>query len=423
MQKRLPLVLLLSVLLFAASTVSAQYVYTASGRMVRTQEALTAKSGALTFYTHLDYNTVTGAYVGNLGSVVAHSILRNSIHLDYAINNNITLAINPLIYQDTHFNDGSTGATGGNALEHIIVALKGGSFGFVNDYFYVGGMATVMIPISNRFNSFGNPYTAGGTEIGINLLLSYYADNLFPKEAFNVNANVGFYTFLDQGKNISNNLTNRIEVASTSSAINYSLGFKYPTTAVDLMLEVWGWAFINQPPSVAYTRESMTFVTVAGRLKPVDFLAFTLGFDYQITGRDDQTDYIAGAPFSILRRPPNSPTNYTEWRLILGLQFNILPLSFGSAADPSLIDFTTGSQGSDIILRKLEDIGEDKESTARKIEELRRRRQDIEKNLQQLRNILKEGEPAKKEEPKQPEPPKTEPKKEEPKQEEPKQPK
>jgi uncharacterized protein (DUF342 family) len=79
-----------------------------------------------------------------------------------------------------------------------------------------------------------------------------------------------------------------------------------------------------------------------------------------------------------------------------------LPI-FGKTADPSLIDFTTGSQGSDIILRKLEDIGDDKESTARKIEELRRRRQDIEKNLELLRSILKETETQKKEEEKKPE--------------------
>jgi len=42
----------------------------------------------------------------------------------------------------------------------------------------------------------------------------------------------------------------------------------------------------------------------------------------------------------------------------------------------------------------LEDIGEDKEVTSRKIQEIQRRRQDIDKNLQQLRQILKIREPA-----------------------------
>lgn len=46
-----------------------------------------------------------------------------------------------------------------------------------------------------------------------------------------------------------------------------------------------------------------------------------------------------------------------------------------------------------------------------KIEELRRRRQDIERNLEQLRSILKEGEPQKKEEEKKPEETKPEEKK------------
>ncbi|MCS7014364.1 MAG: hypothetical protein RMI34_05490 [Chloroherpetonaceae bacterium] len=391
MRKRL-LTLLLAAMLSAAtvSELHAQYVFTAASRLIRTQEALNPKSGSLTFFSHFDFNTTAGAYTGQLGNLVAHSIVTNSIHLDYAFTNNILVALNPVVYTDIHHQDAAS-----NVFERIFLTAKVASFGIANDYVYLGGMATVMLPLAQRWNQYGNPYSAGGPELGINLLLSYYADNLFPRESFNLNLNLGLYNYFDSGKNISNTPAQTFKVESNSAAITYSIGAKYPTASVDLMLEIWGWAYISEPPAQAYTRESMTFISAGVRLKPVEFLALTLGFDYQLAGREDRTQY---GPFGIVRRPPNAPTNYTEWRALFGVQFNILPIAFGSTADPSLIDFTTGSQGSDIILRKLEDIGDDKESTARKIEELRRRRQDIEKNLQQLRAILKETEPAKPEE-------------------------
>jgi hypothetical protein len=394
MRKQFYILLLTVLLAGVAAELPAQYVFTASGRLIRAQEALNPKQGSLTFFTHLDFNTITGAYVGTLGNLVAHSIVTNSVHLDYAFTNNILVAINPIVYTDIHHQDAAA-----NVLERIFLTAKVASFGIANDYVYLGGMATVMLPLAQRWNTFGNPYSAGGPEVGLNFLLSYYADNLFPNESFNANLNIGLYNYFDSGKNISNTPNQTFLVPSNSSAITYSVGLKYPTTSVDLMLEIWGWAFFSEPPVQAYTRESMTFISAGVRLKPIEFLALTLGFDYQLTGREDKTRYGA---FGIVRRPPNSPTNYTEWRVLFGVQFNILPI-FGKTADPSLIDFTTGSQGSDIILRKLEDIGDDKESTARKIEELRRRRQDIEKNLERLRSILKETETQKKEEEKKPE--------------------
>lgn len=390
MAKRIPILTVLSLILLASEVATAQHVYTASGRLIRTQEALTPKSKSLTYYTHSDVNVVTGAYEGSLGNTVAHSLTRNSMHLDYSFTNNFLVAMNALVYQDIHHRDKAS-----NFFENITIAAKVGGFSFANDMFYVGGMLTFMIPIAGEefFNSYGVPYSAGGTETGINVLLSYYADNLFPKESFNVNLNLGFYNYFDDGKNISNN-NSPLRVNGNSSSLNYSLGLKYPTSVVDLMLEFWGWGWITAPPFQAYTRESMSFVTLGARVKPVDYISVLLGYDYQIGGKREET--VFAPQFAIIPRPGQGiATNYTEWRVILGLQVNILPTTFGSTtADPRSVDFSVESQGADVIIRKLEDIGEDKEVTSRKIQEIQRRRQDIDKNLQQLRQILKISEPA-----------------------------
>ncbi len=390
MAKRIPTLTVLVLILLASKVVTAQHVYTASGRLIRTQEALLPKAKSLTYYTHSDVNVVAGAYGGSLGNNVAHSLTRNSMHIDYSFTNNFLVALNALVYQDIHHRDKAS-----NFFENITLAAKVGGFSFANDRFYVGGMLTFMIPTAGEqfFNSYGVPYSAGGTETGLNILLSYYADNLFPRESFNANLNLGIYNYFDDGKNISNN--NRpLRVVGNSSSLNYSLGFKYPTSVVDLMLEFWGWAWITQPPFQAYSRESMSFMTLGARVKPVDYISVLLGYDYQLGGKTDETVYTP--QFDITPRPGGGKaTNYTEWRFILGIQVNILPITFGSTtADPRSVDFSAESQGADIIIRKLEDIGEDKEVTSRKIQEIQRRRQDIDKNLQQLRQILKISEPA-----------------------------
>lgn len=390
MAKRIPILTVLSLILLAGEFAIAQHVYTANGRLIRTQEALLPKSGSLTYYTHSDMNVVPEAYGGSLGNKVSHSLIRNSMHIDYSFTNNFQFALSALVYQDIHHSDKVA-----NFLENITMAAKLGGYSFANDMLYVGGMLTFMIPLADGrfYNAYGVPYSAGGTETGFNVLVSYYTDNLFPRESFNINLNLGFYNYFDDGKNISNNDV-PLKVVGNSSSLNYSLGLKYPTSVVDLMLEFWGWSWITAPPAQAYSRENMSFLTFGARIKPADYLSVLLGYDYQIGGKKEET--VFDPRFAITPRPGgDKATNYTEWRFILGVQVNILPMAFGSTtADPRSLDFTAESQGAEFIIRKLEDIGEDKEITSRKIQEIQRRRQDIDRNLQQLRQILKISEPA-----------------------------
>ncbi|MBC8042307.1 MAG: hypothetical protein IAF08_02570 [Rhizobacter sp.] len=386
-KKLLPIFLSLVLFFGLCADLAAQYVYTASSRLNRTQEARVPKNGSLTFYNHLDFFTAADGYKITGIESIAQWIVRNSVHLDYGVTDNILLAVNPTIYQDIHYFDSEANTP----VDNVIVTAKFGSFGFGNEYFYAGLMANVLIPVANRRNSYGNPYTAGGTELGLNLLLSYYADNLFPQESFGVHLNLGYYNYFDNGKNISNRNEFEYIVESATSSFNYSIGIKYPTAFVDLMLEFWGNSFIRKPPEIAYTRENLSFVTVGFRIKPLNFVSVSLTGDVLVSGREDETTYDGS--YSILPQPAINPQNYAPWRIALGIQLNILPVSYFSTGDPRNVDLNPENQGSDVI-RKLEDINEDKETTARKVEELRKRRQDVEKNLNQLKQILKEGEPA-----------------------------
>lgn len=396
MAKRITFVLLSLLLTVAAiSEVRGQYVYTASSRLIRVQEALNPKAGHLTFYNHLDFNTVSEGWKDpqSPSDFVAQWVVQNSIHIDYSITDYVLLSLNPTVYRDIHRNEREANSP----LDNLMISAKVGSYGFANDFIYAGLLASVSIPTADYTNNnYGVPYSAGSTELGLNLLLSYYADNLFPQESLNFNLNFGYYNYFDKNKDISHT-NKKYLVTSNTSSFNYGLGIKYPTSTVDFMLEFWGLAYLQQPPVIAYTRENMSFVTLGLRIKPVAFAALTLAGDIMVAGKKDQTTY--SNLYGISTHPGISPNSYPEWRFVIGLQVNILPLSvFSTGPNPRAVELTPENQTSDVI-KQLEGLSQEKEETAQKVDELKRRRQEIEKNLQQLRQILKEtGTPATEEE-------------------------
>ncbi|ACF14987.1 hypothetical protein Ctha_2538 [Chloroherpeton thalassium ATCC 35110] len=384
------LILIAVVFIFVlnCNTAQSQYVYTASSRFVRLQEALTPQSGHLTFYNHLDLSTSSEGYVG-VQDFIAQWIVRNSMVMDYSVTDNFLLAVNANVYQDIHLlsEEAST------PLDHLILSAKLGSYSFANDFFYIGFLTSVFIPVSDYNNIYGVPYTGGGTEVGFNILLSYYADNLFPRESLCFTINLGYYNYFDKDNSISHKETNPYYVSQNSSSINYGLGVKYPTETLDLFLEVWGNTFMQQPPAIAYSREDMAYATLGFKVKPISFASFTLAGDFLISGDKDETLYDDGiySVYHIFQLPTASPKNTPDWRFVFGIQLNILPLNqLTASVDPRAVELTSENQNADII-KKLEDVRTDKTITVKKIDELTQKRKDIEKNLQLLRQILKDS--------------------------------
>jgi hypothetical protein len=365
----------------------AQYIYTASGKIIHTQEALTDKKGALILYNGLDFYTAANSF-SNGSQPVSLWDVRNTVHIDYGISDRVQISVNPRIYEDVSYPN----VESNSPLDDIILTAKVGSIPFSNDYFYTGGFLTVLIPVGKYHNSFANPYSAGSTEIGVNGMLSFYADNLFPRESFSAHLNVGYYNYFDKNKDISHN-SNPYLVGTNSSAINYAIGFRYPTSFIDLLAEFWGNNFVQAPPEIAYTRKSTSYLTAGFKLKPFAFASLDLTADIQVGGKDttNSTNFNLGSKYAIYPDPPTSPVNTATWRINLGIQLNILPLSsYASTRDPRNIDLSPENQGAE-ILRKLETVEDEKDVTSRKVDELRTRRQEVEHNLQQLKQLLRDS--------------------------------
>jgi len=364
-------------LLLSQSNLFAQNIYTSSNRLIHVLEAKSSKSGSISFYTVTEgYTALSLAFSDD-----RISIFRNSFHIDFALTDNLSFALNPTLYQDLN---GIKGESENFPIDNILISAKYGSLD-LSKKFTVGFLASVLVPATDRHNVFGQMYSGGGTELGINVLGSYYFDEFFPKEALSIHFNLGYYNFFDKDQDISNNSTEYL-VQKNSSAINYGIGFNYPLnffeeTGFDYQLEFWGQMFMQEPPEIAYSRENLAFITSALKITPSSFFSFNISTDLLIMGDDDKTKY--GRRYGIISKASGS---YPDYKLTLGLQFNLnseeqVPTLQQSASWPVV-------NQSEINLEQL--FSED-QNADEKIEEIKRRRLQIEKNLQQLRQLLKEN--------------------------------
>ncbi len=378
MTKYLQVFALLLLMVLLNKPTFSQQIYNASNQLIHVQEALNPKSGHLTLYTYSDVNTVSSPLDDYNVWVV-----RNTMHLDYGITDNFLFGLNTSLYQDIHRKDPS------NNFDQLTLTLKAGSFSFSNDHFAVAGLASFMFPFSDYQNNYGLPYNGGGNEIGLNFIFTYYTDNLFPKESTSLSINLGYYNFRDIDEDISHN-SNEFIVQNSSSALNYGFGLLVPTPSIDLIIELWGHTYIQQPPVIAYSRENQMFMTFATRLSVLSFINLNIGADILLTGNEEETDFKVAKSFSISQIPRVSGVNYPEWRFFVGLEFNILP--FNQVSDATI--FTnrglSKNQATNIV-KKLNKHKESKDWANKQIDKLNKNQMEIEKNVRLLRSILKEN--------------------------------
>ncbi|MDX2127486.1 MAG: hypothetical protein SFU91_00440 [Chloroherpetonaceae bacterium] len=387
--------LLVSLLVLTVSSTFAQYTYTASGRLIQAQEALIQRSGSYAFFSRTDFNFLPDAYRNN-GIPVAHSLVRTSLHADYSLLDNVQFGLNAMLYQDINHRDKFS-----SFLNNVTLVGKVGSISLFSDNIYAGLLLSVMVPTGGNsvWNSYGNPYSAGGVEYSGNVLLSYYLDEIFPQESISFTANFGFYNFNDVGGNLAN-VSDRelLNQGASTTSLNYAIGAKIPFQNFDLMLEYWGWSFATEPPVNAYTRLNASFLSAAMKFRTSRSFSITLGFEYRVGGGSESTTVLSPINGIVPRPSAITGVPYTNWRGILGFEMNFPTFrnTTYSGGSGGFDEFSDGqvmpsSQDSYSLIRKIQEIDEDKETIARKIEEFRRRRQGIEANLEQIRRALNES--------------------------------
>ncbi|KAK3604825.1 hypothetical protein CHS0354_000487 [Potamilus streckersoni] len=395
-----------------AQDVYAQYYQTSGGRLIHVQEALNPRGGttnlSITGDVYVKPNGYEAGYDGinSQQGQVPHISARVFVNFDWSVIDYLTFGVGATLYNTIyHYQQNALvqkdEARISNFLENLLFTVKVASIPYANNYAYFGVMGTVSIPISPQgsYNSYGNPYSAGGFEVGVYVLNTVYFDNFFPRESFSASVNLGFYQYFDQGRDLSNYSVNSlISTNSNSSSFNYSVGLSLPASILRFYAEFWGWMFIAQPPIYAYTRENIAIITAGMQFRLVEFFSMDISFDYQVAGTSDDTRYsdvdqISAERSKIFRRPQLEPSNYTPWRVNFGLNLIIsgsYSLTQFLSRQPPPVDFTSESRDAKVVLKRIEDVSLDKLTVSERINELRKRRQDIERNLQILKQILRE---------------------------------
>ncbi|MBN1997406.1 hypothetical protein JW935_07635 [candidate division KSB1 bacterium] len=346
-----------------------------------TRAAWVSETGRLTILAH-------SRFWGKVGPLPSEGIQRAQtvwdvqglVSLNYGIGDHFELSVTPIAYQDVHQ------GTDDEYPWDTFIGLKIGSFGSKANSLKYGVEIDARFPTGQRHNVVFEEYAAGKTEFGLNGLLSYSYDPLYPEDAFNMHLNFGYHHHNDVGRvliegvdpNKDPKLWEAANILHPSQQILYSLGFTIPTESFDYSLEWYGNGWLRKPPEAAASRENYLYMNAVVGYKPTRWFTFTVSGEYRLTSDKDETI----GP----RATPDDMPNYNTWRINLGAKFVLLPTSI----------YRTNER--DILMQKAETRRElfeqiirerrETESAEEELDRIKEERRKAERELERLRKIL-----------------------------------
>jgi len=241
-------------------------------------------------------------------------VVQGAANLTYGIGPHIAASVTPILYQDTHKENGN------DLPWDAFLNVKFGHFKVERAPVWLGFDIGVRFPTGEDYNVMFEDYTAGRFEYGVTGLLSYRYATPDLRNDIRVHANLGYWNYNDAGvdllpgKGVPGSMVER-----TSQSFNYALGVEFPTKVFDYGLEIYGLAWIFRPPVVAASRENYLYMNVHFGYKPHPRYSFFLNSDLRL---------MSGANTTVGLEPkfPGFPS-YAGWRINVGIRYLILPKS------------------------------------------------------------------------------------------------
>jgi hypothetical protein len=364
----------LPVLFLLSSLALAQTPATGSWSMLHTHTAKTFEQGRLEIYTQLDFWTKLGDYLGQTPSdftAVNYWSVGSNILTTYGILNNLDVSLGLRLYQDVQRAEA-------NIPDDLFLTLKAGSFALGTRHLYGAAMLNFRFPLAETPNPEFIEYSSPAVEYGAMAALSYFLDPYLQNKNFATHVNVGWYTHNDAGQEVYPGQKARFN----ATKLQYGLGFVYPIGMMDLMVELNGISWIEQPDTMVYSREDYMYVTPAIRFRPYHWLYADLGVDIRISEDVEET---SGVP---LRSTRLDLPNYADWKAWLAVNFTILPLA-PTELTPEELERERFKSRVDFFQNIIEER-ERIENIQEELERLRREREEAEKELEELKQILEE---------------------------------
>lgn len=366
------------VLLLLWTQTSFAIIFVNSGRGLRyTKAAWVQEKGRLTLLGNTRFWGKVKQYdqlAGGAKSAVTVWDVQGLVGLNYGLGDHFGVAISPVSYQDVH-----QGSDGMDYPWDTYAGLKIGSFGSKASSLSYGVELGARFPTGEFHNVQYEHYTAGTVEFGFTGLLSYATDPLYPEDALNIHANLGYWHHNDVGEDLVPGRTVEEEnVLHPSQELLYGLGFVIPTQSFDYGFEFYGNVWLQQPPITAAGREYYNYLNTSVTYKPYRWFDFIVAGEYRLNADKDETV----GPF----RVGSSLPNYNTWRIHVGAKFTLLPTSV----------FRTTER--DVLMQKAENRRElfeqiirerrETESAEEELERIREERRKAERELERLRKIL-----------------------------------
>ncbi len=346
-----------------------------------TRAAWVSETGRLTILSH-------SRFWGKVGALPSETVERAQtvwcvqglVSLNYGIGDHFGLTVTPIAYQDVHQGDDD------EYPWDTFIGLKIGSFGSKANSLKYGVELNARFPTGQRHNVIFEEYTAGKTEFGLNGLLSYSYDPLYPEDAFNMHLNFGYLHHNDVGRVLIEGLDPKDDpelwdaanILHPSQQLLYSLGFTIPTESFDYSLEWYGNGWLRKPPKAAAGRENYLYMNAVVSYKPTRWFTFSVSGEYRLTADKDESI----GP----RAVPKDMPNYNTWRINMGAKFVLLPTSVYRTTERDILmqKAETRRELFEQIIRERRET----ESAEEELERIKEERRKAERELERLRKIL-----------------------------------
>lgn len=348
---------------------------------LHTQTANVTSKGKLGIYSNMNFYSKIGDALGSLNQQnfesVNYWLVAGNFVFTYGIMEHLDASLGLRLYQDTHADNEF------NLPDDIFLTVKAGSFKFARNRFTQAGLASFRFPTGEVHNYPFTEFTTDAVQYSFMYALSYFADPYLPDRSFNIHFNAGFWFYNEYNTVVYE--PRNLKGTVNSSDFRMAFAFAYPTGSFDFRLELSGMLFMQQPDKFVYSAEEWAFVSPSIRYRPIKWVVLDLGIDFRLSPGDRNETFGIPDPSLAI----DVPSSFPSWKVQLGLGLN-LNLIGGSAVS----DLSYEQKRAQEKIEAFETIVEEKEksqSVQGEIENLKKVRQEAEKEIEELKRILDDG--------------------------------
>ncbi|KAA0226669.1 hypothetical protein KJ068_04755 [bacterium] len=365
-------------LLVNVSDVQAQLPFHGGRGPTFVRSAWNLEPGYLTLYTHTRfYGKVVNAPAAapKTGTTaIAYWNVQGGAALNYGISRHFEASLVPMIYQDTN-----RSGKGFNIPDDIFLRLKIASLGQRGATMSYGIELGTRFPTGKTHNIPFESYSAGKFSFGATGIVSFARDPLYPEDGFSAHFNLGYWNHNDVGQ-ILNPSSPAIAVTKMTQEFLYGASIIMPSEKFNFRLELFGSAFINAPPTTAFSRTPVAYITPGVSYKAYRWMSLDASSDIRLSGQPSATS----VPARIFTLP-----SYSAWRVSLGAKITLLPTSLYSMSERDLLMRKAESRRE--LFEQIIKEQRETESAEAELERIKDERRKAERELERLRRIL-EGE-------------------------------